>query len=273
MHQAKFDNVISDFQNADDCGVYQISNDLLLVQTVDFFPPIVDDPFDFGEIAVANALSDVYAMGATPITAMSIVAFPEKKFKLDVLKKILKGGLKKLDEAKVALIGGHSVDDEELKYGLAVTGTVHPDKLFSNNTPREGDLLILTKPLGSGIVNTAVKAEFASENSVKVALSNMKQLNKYAFEIAKSYDLSAITDVTGFGFLGHLSEMIPCDKSIGFEIDFSKIKLLPNLKEYVNLGMVPSGTYDNRDFRAKEIFEMNKIPAEITDILFDPQTS
>ena len=265
--------VISDHKNAEDCGVYKINDDMLLVQTLDFFPPIVDNPYDFGQIAVANALSDVYAMGAIPITAMSIVAFPESRLDIKVLKEILAGGLDKLNEAGVALIGGHSIDDEELKYGLSVTGTVQPDKIFMNNTTKIGDKLILTKPLGSGIINTAIKADMADDFAIQEATKYMKELNKYAIDIAKKYNLSAVTDVTGFGFLGHLSEMIPCGKNIGFQIDYDKIPLLPNLIDYVDLGMIPAGTYNNRDYMKDSIIDFEKIPVEITDILFDPQTS
>jgi selenide,water dikinase len=201
-------NVIVGLERADDAGVYKISDDLALIQTVDFFTPVVDDPYWFGQIAAANALSDVYAMGGTPKTALNLVAFPVQQMDLSVLRRILQGGMDKLAEAGTALIGGHSIEDKELKYGLAVTGVVHPARVLVKRNLRAGDRLILTKPLGTGIVNTAIKADMAPRELVDRAIRLMAALNRAAADIMVQFDVHACTDVTGFGLLGHLGEMV-----------------------------------------------------------------
>ncbi len=195
-------------QTGDDAGVYKISEDLALIQSLDFFTPIVDDPFDFGRIAAANALSDIYAMGGEPKTAMNIVAFPAKKMDLQILREILAGGMEILARTGTALLGGHSVQDDELKYGLSVTGFVHPQKIIANKGLRSGDSLILTKPLGTGIINTAIKAGFAQPETITAAVDLMTTLNQSASWVMKSFPVSACTDVTGFGLMGHLAEMV-----------------------------------------------------------------
>ena len=200
--------VIVGLERADDAGVYRISDDLAIIQTVDFFTPIVDDPFQFGRIAAANALSDVYAMGGEPKTAMNLVAFPLKTMDLSILRKVIEGGLDKLREAGVALVGGHSVEDDELKYGLSVTGFVHPDKVLTKKTLQEGDKLVLTKPLGTGIVNTAIKGGMASGELIERVTSIMAELNRKAADVMKNFPVHACTDVTGFGLIGHLAEMV-----------------------------------------------------------------
>lgn len=248
LTQPKYENLLVDYNHAEDAGIYKVSDDIALVQTVDFFPPIVDDPFTFGQIAAANSLSDVYAMGGKPITAMSIVGFPEKKLDISYLKAIFDGGMDKLREAETALVGGHSVNDEELKYGLSVTGIVHPDRIRLNNTPKLGDKIILTKAIGTGIINTALKGGFASDDAIKVATKVMIELNKKAADLSMNYSISACTDVTGFGFLGHLCEMI--DKSaLGVALDYKSINILPEVTEYVEYGMIPAGTYRNKNYR------------------------
>lgn len=265
-------NVIAGFSGSEDAGVYKISESTALVQTLDFMTPIVDDPYVFGQISAANSLSDVYAMGGKPLTAMNIVCFPTKKFTLDILSDILKGGLSKIEEAGVQLLGGHSVDDPELKYGLSVTGLIHPDRVISNTGSKPGDSIILTKPLGTGIVGTAVKAGFASDDIVKRFSDSMIYLNKKAAEIMTEFPVSAATDVTGFGLAGHLKEMIgPYDIRI---VLYSKdLPLLPGLKENADMGLLPAGLYRNRDyigamFNAEEGVELHHI-----DVVFDPQTS
>jgi len=255
----------------EDAGVYKITKDLAIIQTVDYFTPIVDDPYAFGQIAAVNALSDVYAMGGKPITAMNLVCFPSKTMDISILKEILQGGLEKIKEAGAILVGGHSVDDPELKYGLSVTGTVHPDRVILNSEARPGDKLILTKPLGTGIINTAIKAGMADEKSITEVTAQMAMLNKMAAELMQEIGVHACTDVTGFGLLGHACEMIQ-NGNIGLEIDHKTIPILPKAPEYARTGLVPAGTYRNRDFRASMV-EFKNVPEWTSDILFDPQTS
>lgn len=257
---------------ADDAGVYKISDELALIQTVDFFPPIVDDPYDFGRIAVANALSDVYAMGGIPKTAMNIVAYPIKKMDREILKEILAGGVEKLKEARTVLLGGHSVDDEEIKYGLSVTGFVHPDKILANQGLRVGDVLILTKPLGVGIINTAVKGGLASEQTVKEVTEIMATLNQKAASVMKSFSVSACTDVTGFGLLGHLAEMIS-GSGLAVCIDSSTVPIIPEASEFAAMGLVPSGAHSNRKYRQEMVESGADFDPVLRDIFYDPQTS
>ena len=257
---------------ADDGGVYRISDELALIQTVDFFTPIVDDPYDFGRIAAANALSDIYAMGGVPKTAMNIVAFPMAKLGPQVLRDMLAGGVAKLREAETVLLGGHSVEDDEMKYGLSVTGFVHPQRILANQGLRPGDCLVLTKPLGTGIINTAIKAGLASPATVKLATEQMATLNKYAAEIMRHYAVSACTDVTGFGLLGHLAEMI-CRTGMMVTIDSRAVPVLPEALEFAAIGLVPLGAHKNRSFREKMVDLAAGFDPVMRDILFDPQTS
>ncbi len=272
MLQPDFKNVIADYKNAEDAGVYKLNDDQAIIQTLDFFPPIVDDPFEFGQIAAANSLSDIYAMGGRPITAMSIVCFPQDKLDIEHLQAILAGGMDKLNEAGCALVGGHSVDDPELKYGLSVTGIARPEDIKLNNTPKENDILICTKPLGTGIISTAGKADAVDPEILKKSSHYMKQLNKIPFELTKGFRVSACTDVTGFGLAGHLAEMSGKD-GIGFEIDFKKVEILPSVSDLIEYGFVPAGTFRNRNYRKNDIINFAEIPTYVTDILFDPQTS
>ncbi|GAG34760.1 unnamed protein product, partial [marine sediment metagenome] len=200
-------NVIRGMESLDDAGVYKLSDDLAIIQTIDFFTPVVDDPYDFGQIAAANALSDVYAMGGKPLTAMNVVCFPTKQMDISILKDILRGGMDKMSEAGVTLLGGHSIDDAELKYGLSVTGTVHPKRLVTNSGAKVGDRLILTKPLGTGIINTALKAGEVNEETVAKVTKCMASLNKKASELMQEVEVHACTDITGFGFLGHTCQL------------------------------------------------------------------
>ena len=256
----------------EDAGVYRLTNDLAIIQTVDYFTPIVDDPYAFGQIAVANALSDVYAMGGKPITAMNIVCFPSKSMDFSILRDILRGGLDKLKEAEVTLVGGHSVDDPELKYGLSVTGTIHPEKVILNSEVKRGDSLILTKALGTGIINTAIKANMADANTIISVTRQMSELNMHASEIMQEIGVNACTDVTGFGLLGHTCEMIQSSE-VGLEIDHSAVPVLPKTIEFAQMGLIPAGTYRNRDFRSGMVNFKSNVPDYISDILFDPQTS
>lgn len=265
-------NLIVGMERAEDAGVYKLSDDLAIIQTVDFFTPIVDDPYMFGQIAAANALSDVYAMGGKPLTAMNIVCFPIKTMDISILREILKGGLDKMKEAGVTLVGGHSVEDSELKYGLSVTGTIHPSKVLTNVGTKAGDRLILTKPLGTGIINTAIKGGMAKEESIEIVTRYMASLNKRASEIMQEIGANACTDVTGFGLLGHAFEMIQgTDK--GMIIHVSSIPVLPEAMNFAKMGMVPGGTYRNREFRINKVDIDTKTSPYIIDILFDPQTS
>lgn len=258
-------------EKADDAGVYKLTGDLAIVQTVDFFTPVVDDPYTFGQIAVANALSDVYAMGGKPLTAMNIVCFPSKTLDISVLRDILRGGMDKMREAGVLLVGGHSVDDTELKYGLSVTGTVHPERVLTKSGARPGDVLILTKPVGTGIINTAVKGGMAGEPATRAAAQSMATLNKIASEVMLRIGVNACTDITGFGLLGHACEMIQ-DSHVGLKIHSASVPLLPDTMDLARMGLVPGGTYRNREFRARMV-DSTGIGEVMLDILFDPQTS
>ncbi len=256
----------------DDAGVYQITDEIALIQTVDFFTPIVDDPYWFGQIAVANALSDVYAMGGRPVTAMNLVAFPLKEMELNVLRKILEGGLEKLKEAGVSLVGGHSVEDKELKYGLSVTGLIHPKKILTKKGFQVGDRLILTKPLGTGIINTAIKAGMASPEIIERVTKMMASLNRDAAEVMKRYSVHACTDVTGFGLLGHLSEMV-VESGLGMRVFASSVPIYPEARDYAAMGLVPAGTHNNRIFREAFVDFDDGVDPITQDILFDAQTS
>jgi selenide,water dikinase len=265
-------NLIVGIETAEDAGVYKLREDLAIVQTVDFFTPIVDDPYTFGQVAVANALSDVYAMGGKPIVAMNIICFPINKMDISVLQEILKAGLEKMREAGVLLVGGHSVEDDELKYGLSVTGTIHPEKVLKNKGARIGDKLILTKPLGTGIINTAVKAGVADGRSTAQSIECMIRLNKTAAELMTEADVHACTDVTGFGLLGHACEMID-GQDVGMVIYSPAVPVLPGTEEYATMGLIPGGTIRNRDFRLPMIERAADISDERLLILFDAQTS
>ena len=266
------ENVMIGLERADDAGVYRLTDDLALIQTVDFFTPIVDDPYWFGQIAAANALSDVYAMGGEPKTAMNLVAFPIDEMELSVLRGIIQGGIDKLAEAGVALVGGHSIQDKEIKYGLSVTGVVHPERVLAKKAVQPGDMLILTKPLGTGIINTAVKADMAALDMTERATLLMAALNRDAAEIMGMFDVNACTDVTGFGFLGHLAEMVE-GAGVGARIDAQDVPVIAEALEFAAMGLIPAGAHNNRLFRENMIDISNSVARERMDVLFDPQTS
>lgn len=272
LSQPSRPEVLADFHGSEDAGVYRLRDDLALVQTIDFFPPVSEDPFRFGQIAAANALSDIYAMGGRPITAVSVVCFPEEELDISWLRRIMEGGLDKLEEADTALLGGHSVSDRELKFGFSVNGVLHPDRALRNNTPVPGDRLILTKALGTGAVNTARKAGMASPAAVEAAEASMAALNRRGAEILGAFPLSALTDVTGFGLAGHAAEMVQ-ENAVDIRLFPSALPLLPEAREYIALGLVPEGTYKNREHRLPFLANASALPAELTDLLFDPQTS
>jgi selenide,water dikinase len=264
--------VLVGLDTSDDAGVYQLNDEVALVQTVDFFTPIVDDPFTFGQIAVANALSDVYAMGGTPLTGMNLVAFPIKTLAPSILKEILLGGLSKMKEAGVALVGGHSIEDPEIKYGLAVTGLIHPKKILTNATAKVGDRLVLTKPLGTGIIATALKGQMASEEAVRKIIESMVTLNRTASEGMKKFGAHACTDITGFGFVGHALEMATASQ-VGMVIQAEAIPIFPEAMEYAKIGLVPGGAHSNRQFFSCKVEDHSNVPELLLDILYDPQTS
>jgi selenide,water dikinase len=264
--------VLVGLDTSDDAGVYQLNDEVALVQTVDFFTPIVDDPFTFGQIAVANALSDVYAMGGTPLTGMNLVAFPIKTLSPSILKEILLGGLLEMKEAGVALVGGHSIEDPEIKYGLAVTGVVHPKKIVTNATSKKGDKLVLTKPLGTGIIATALKGEMASKESVQKIIESMVTLNRTASEQMKRFEAHACTDITGFSFIGHALEMAIASQ-VGMVIQSKTIPIFPEAMEYAKLGLIPGGMHSNRQFFSCKVEVHSNVPDLLMDIFYDPQTS
>ncbi len=234
-------------ETSDDAGVYRLSEDVALVQTIDFITPVANDPYDFGRIAAANALSDVYAMGGRPITAMNVVCFPVKSMDKAILKEVLRGGLEKIHEAGAALVGGHSVEDQEIKYGLSVTGVVHPDRVLTNAGVKPGDALILTKPIGTGVLATAVKAGLVSREAQRRAIETMAALNRKAAEIMAEYPVNGCTDVTGFGLLGHALEMATASK-VAITIFAENVPLLPEVPDLVQMGLVPAGSFSNRNF-------------------------
>jgi len=266
-------NLIVGMEHTEDAGVYKLTEDLAIVQTIDFFTPIVDDPFIFGQIAVANALNDIYAMGGRPLTAMNVVCFPIEKMDISILREILRGGLEKMREAGVLLVGGHSVDDGELKYGLSVTGIIHPDKVVLNKGAKVGDKLILTKKLGTGIVSTALKAGMAESSSVAESIKSMTTLNRIAAELMLEVsDLHAATDITGFGFLGHACEMVE-GNDIGMVVYGNKVPLFSGIQKLVEKCIVPGGLYRNRKYRLPMIDVGASCPEWLLDVLFDPQTA
>ena len=265
-------NLLVGRETSDDAGVYRLSAEVALVQTVDFITPVVNDPYDFGRIAAANALSDVYAMGGRPLTAMNIVCFPVKDMDKEVLREILRGGLAKVHEAGAALVGGHSVEDPEIKYGLSVTGVVHPDRVFTNAGARPGDAFILTKPLGTGILATAIKAGLVSDEVQRRAIEAMAMLNKKAAEIMVSYPVNSCTDITGFGLLGHALEVATASK-VAITLYAERVPLLPEVLDFVRMGLLPAGSFANRNFCTGRLRQAGSIDPMLLDILADAQTS
>jgi selenide, water dikinase len=266
-------NVLVGFDHADDAGVYQIAPDQALVQTVDFFTPIVDDPYTFGQIAATNALSDVYAMGGKPLTSLALVCFPEKA-DLAILERILAGGLAKMIEAGCTVIGGHSIRDEETKFGYSVTGLVHPRKVLANAGAKAGDSLVFTKAIGTGVISTAIKKGKAEQQWIDAAVRSMTTLNKQAAEVITRGDfrVHAMTDITGFGLVGHARELaLASDVSI--RISAGKLPLLEGAKECVRAGYIPAGLKNNREFAECLVEYDDGVPEDVRALLFDPQTA
>lgn len=261
------------FDTSDDACVYKLREDLAVIQTLDFFPPIVDDPYLFGQVAAANALSDVYAMGGSPTLALNILCIPNC-LTPDTIKAILEGGYSKVKEAGAIIAGGHSIEDPEPKYGLCVSGFIHPDAVWSNATAREGDALILTKPLGSGITTTAAKADVITPAQFRSSVEAMSTLNKYARDVAAELagGISACTDITGFGLLGHAVEMAD-GSGRTIELDSGAVPILPEAAELAKMGIIPKGAYRNREYMQEKVAIAPAVPLHLQDILFDPQTS
>lgn len=265
-------NLLVGRETSDDAGVYRLSADLALVQTIDFITPVVNDPYDFGRIAAANALSDVYAMGGRPLTAMNVVCFPLKSMAKAILGEILRGGLEQIHAARAVLVGGHSVEDAELKYGLSVTGLVHPERVLTNAGAKPGDALILTKPIGTGVLATAIKADLLSEAAERAAIATMAALNGPAAALMASYAVTACTDITGFGLLGHALEMATASK-VGIILEADRVPLLPEARELVEMGLVPAGSYANRNYCSHQVLHPEAVDPILLDLAADAQTS
>ncbi len=264
--------MIRGVESRDNSGVYRLNDSLAIVQTVDFFTPVVDDPHAYGEIAVANSLSDIYTMGAKPLTAMNVVCFPKDKLDGSVLREILKGGLDKMTEAGVALVGGHSVDDPELKYGLSVTGIVDPNRMVTNGDARIGDVLVLTKPLGTGIISTALKNGAAPQRAVERVTKSMATLNDKASIFMLEAGAHSCTDITGFGFLGHALQMAQ-NSNVGFAVVASAVPFFAEARVLGDAGFVPGGLNSNRDYYSTHVQMATNVPEHLRRVLFDPQTS
>jgi selenide,water dikinase len=290
-------NVLVGFDRADDAGVYQIGPDTALVQTVDFFTPIVDDPYTFGQIAATNSLSDIYAMGGRPLTALALVCFPEEA-DMDILERILAGGLSKMIEAGCTVIGGHSIRDEETKFGYSVTGTIDPKKVLKNGGARAGDRLLLTKAIGTGVISTAIKKGVAKQAWINTAVASMTTLNKTAAEVVTAAEVAgnghvgmgalarpaeqslaarspihALTDITGFGLIGHLREMLLASDNVSAEIHIGNILLLEGALDCVHAGHIPGGLNANREFAECVVGYHDDVPDDMKTLLFDPQTA
>ena len=263
--------VLVGFESADDAGVYQVAPELALVQTVDFFTPIVDDPFVYGQIAAVNSLSDIYAMGGRPASALSVLAFPQKG-DTKVLEKILLGGHSKMEEADCAVLGGHSIGDDEIKFGYAVTGLISPARILANSGARAGDALVLTKRLGTGVIATALKREAAEPASVAASVESMLALNRSTCEIMLRYQVHSATDISGFGLLGHAREM-SLASGVGLEIDRARLQFLPGALEAARAGHQPGGLKNNREFASCAVEFRGAVAPEIEALLYDPQTS
>lgn len=266
------EDLIVGIEWADDAGVVRVRDDLAIIHTTDFFPPMVDDPFTFGRVAATNALSDVYAMGGTPLAGMNLVSFPLAEYDKSTLKEILRGGLSALEEAGAVLAGGHTVEGHELLYGLAVTGLVHPDEVWRNGGARPGDLLVLTKPLGTGLVTTAAKADLVAPDALGTAMRWMSTLNREAAEVFRELEAHAVTDVTGFGLAGHCAEMAEAS-DVAIEIDLAALEAMPGALEAAEMGFVPAGAAKNRDSLAELLTIAEQADPIRVDLALDPQTS
>jgi len=266
------ERLLVDINTHDDAGVWKLTDDIALIQTTDFFPPICSDPYEFGQIAAANALSDVYAMGGKPINALNLVMFPQNRIGLDVLKDILRGGIDTVNESGAVIVGGHTIDDYPPKYGLAVTGIVHPDNLTTNAAAGPGDVLILTKAIGTGTIVAGHRIEEGTEKGYRRALASMKQLNKAGAEVMRKYNVRAATDITGFGLLGHALKMARAS-SVSFRIFAHHVPLLDDAYRLVDLGCIPGASFRNQRFAEDHCTFETRVDYNLRMLLFDPQTS
>ena len=265
-------NLLVGFDKADDAGVYRLRDDLALVQTLDFFTPIVDDPFDYGRIAALNSINDVWAMGGTPVTAMAITCFPKKGVDFAILGEIMRGGLSVLTENKVALIGGHSVDNEQIMFGYSVTGVIDPNRVATNAGARPGDVIILTKPIGTGVISTGIKREKASPEVVAESIATMLTPGRYAAEAIAKFDVTGATDVTGFALLGHAWEMA-CASNVTIEIDSSRVPLINGALELVVAGMLTGADKTNREYVGEDVTFAGGLDPNLVKLFYDPQTA
>lgn len=265
-------NLLVGTETCDDAGVYRLTDDLAIVQTIDFFPPVVDDPFIYGQIAAANALSDIYAMGAAPRTALNLVGFPDDKLPLTLLGEILRGGADRAKEAGCVIVGGHTVRDAEIKYGMAVTGVIHPSRILTNAAARPGDVLVLTKALGTGFITTAHKARHCPEEAFNAACASMIQLNKVACDVMLEVGVHAATDITGFGLAGHAYEMAQ-GSGVTIAIDLERLPLLPRVGELVNRGYFTRASKTNASFVAAGLKTEGKLDPVRREVFYDAQTS
>jgi len=272
LPQSDHPSLLVGYAHADDAGVFKISETQALVQTVDFFPPIVDDPYHFGQIAAANALSDVYAMGGAPLTALNIVAFPSSDRDASLLADVLRGGQEKIEEAGAAVVGGHSIKDKEMKYGLAVTGLVDPRKVITNAGAQPGDILFLTKSLGTGLITTGIKRGIVSGELEEIVTEQMARLNRSAAEAMRQVEVHAATDVTGFGLLGHVWEMAEAS-SVSIELCATELPLLPDVLSLAEAGMIPGGANANRSYLTNRVNVSADVTKSLEHVLYDPQTS
>ena len=265
-------NLLVGFDRADDAGVYRLSDDLALVQTLDFFTPIVDDPFDYGRIAALNSINDVWAMGGRPITAMAITCFPKKGLDFSILGEIMRGGLSILTENRVALVGGHSVDNEQIMFGYSVTGVINPNKVATNAGARRGDVLILTKPIGTGVISTGIKLAKAPEAVVAESIATMLTPGKYAAEAIEKFDVKAATDVTGFSLLGHTWELARAS-NVTIEIESARVPLIGGALELATAGLLTGADKTNREYVGEEVEIAAGVDANLVKLFFDPQTA
>ncbi len=265
-------NLLVGMESASDASIYRLTDEIAIVQSLDFFTPIVDNPYEFGQIAAANSLSDIYAMGGRPITALNIVCFPIKELDSSILKEILCGGIDKVHEAGGVVVGGHSVEDKEPKYGLSVTGIVHPENFVTNKGARPGDTLILTKPIGTGVLATAYKGRLVGEDVFHGIVSIMSSLNRGASEAMMEVGVNGATDITGFGLIGHALEMAEAS-SVTIELEAGRVPIIPEALDLVNMGMIPEGDYANKRFCERKVVVLDEIASPLLDLLFDAQTS
>ena len=272
LPQSAHPDLLVGFDKADDAGIFKLNDQQALVQTVDFFPPIVDDPYCFGQIAAANALSDVFAMGGRPLTALNIVGFPAGTLDKQVLSDILRGGSDKIEEAGAVVVGGHSILDKELKYGIAVTGIIDPSKIITNSAAQSGDRLFLTKPLGTGIITTGIKRNAVQDQLVRIVTEQMAELNRTASELMIEFDAHAATDVTGYGLLGHAYEMAAAS-DVSIRLFAEVVPVLPEVQRLASEGMNPGGAAANRSYLEEQVHFADDLDKNLVQALFDPQTS